>query len=496
LSTKVAHDTGLDMPAVSLTPHPAMTPSRSLVEPGAVLLISCYELGRQPLSLATPLALLRAAGFDPVAVDTAVAPLPDAVIRRARFIAIAVPMHTALRLGAAIARRVRALNPGAHICFYGLYATLNAGYLFREELGDSVIGGEVDAPLAALAAALGAGQEAGSVPGVGTPGQPVGAMLAPAPSALRLLAPDRRGLPNLRRYAGLERNGEVVLAGAIEATHGCHHECRHCPIPPVYGGKFVVVPRQVVVADARAQIAAGARHLTFGDPDFFNGPTHGLRIMRELRADFPELTFDVTIKIEHLIQHQRRLPELAELGCIFVVSAVESLSDRVLTKLAKGHTKADVVTALRLLDAVGLPMRPSLLPFTPWTTIADYLELLRFVAEQDLFDHVDPIHFSIRLLVPPGSALLADSTSAEWLGPLDAENFTYRWASPDARLDLLQRQVAAIVEADAAAQASARDTFRLIWEATHASAGLPLPPLPDPVVFRRRPPRLTEDWFC
>lgn len=482
------------MYAVPLASNPTPT-ADALTESGAVLLVSCYELGRQPLSLAGPLALLRAAGFDPAAVDTTVEPLLDSAIRRARFVAIAVPMHTALRLGTVVARRLRALNPTTHICFGGLYATLNAGYLFAEGLADSVIGGEVDAPLAALVTALDAGQAPASVHGVGTPGRAAAPVLDPPPGG-QLIAPDRSGLPSLRRYAGLDRDGEVVLAGAIEATHGCHHVCRHCPIPPVYGGKFLVVPRPVVLADAQAQIAAGARHLTFGDPDFFNGPGHGLRIMRELRAEHPDLTFDATIKIEHLIQHQRRLPELAALGCVFVVSAVESLSDRVLEKLVKGHTRADIDTALSLLDAVDLPMRPSLLPFTPWTTIADYLELLRFVAVQDLFDHVDPIHFSIRLLVPPGSSLLDDPTSAEWLGPLDAANFTYRWQSPDPRLDQLQREVATIVETAAAASAPTRDTFRRIWAATHAIASLPLPPLPDPVVYRRRPPRLTEDWFC
>ncbi|MBA2520836.1 MAG: radical SAM protein [Chloroflexia bacterium] len=484
------------MQLATLPSNLAPPPAGPLAAPGAVLLVSCYELGRQPLSLATPLACLRQAGFAPAAVDTAVEPLTDEAIRPAKFVAIMVPMHTALRLGTAVARRVRACNPAAHISFCGLYATLNADHLLRDGLGDSVIGGEVDGPLTALVTALNKGMDAVTVDGVGTRALAAPAVLDPAPPSLRLLPPDRRGLPSLRRYAGLERAGEVWLAGAVEATRGCRHTCRHCPIPPVYGGKFVVVPRPVVVADALAQIAAGARHLTFGDPDFFNGPSHGLRIMRELRADAPDLTFDVTIKVEHVIEHQRRLPELVELGCIFIVSAVESLSDQVLTKLDKGHTRADIETALRLLDAVDLPMRPSLLPFTPWTTLEDYRELLRFVARQDLFDHVDPVHFSIRLLVPPGSSLLADPTSADWLQALDAANFTYRWRSPDERLDRLQREVASIVTAGSMGNTPARETFGRIWEAAHAISGLPLPPLPEPVAYRRRPPRLTEDWFC
>ena len=88
---------------------------RVLRGPGAILLVSCYELGHQPLSLASPLAVLRRAGFAPAAVDTAVAELPDDAIRAARLIAVSVPMHTALRLGAALAARVRGLNPAAHV---------------------------------------------------------------------------------------------------------------------------------------------------------------------------------------------------------------------------------------------------------------------------------------------------------------------------------------------------------------------------------------------
>jgi radical SAM superfamily enzyme YgiQ (UPF0313 family) len=400
-------------------------------------------------------------------------------------------MHTALRLGARIALRVRQVNPAAHVCFYGLYATLNAGYLLRHH-GDSVIGGEYEQALTGLAEALAKVEDPASVPGVGTANHAASPTLARIP----FVQPHRVDLPDLKRYAGLEIDGVIVRAGYVEATRGCHHTCGHCPITPVYGGRFFAVPRETVVADARAQIEAGARHITFGDPDFFNGPQHGLRIMRELRTEFPGLTFDATIKIEHLLEHRRLLPELARNGCIFVVSAVESLSPTVLAKLGKGHTKADVAEALALLNEVGIAMRPSLLPFSPWTSLDDYLELLRFFAERDLIDHVDPVHFSIRLLVPPGSALLNDPTSAEWVGELDDEAFTYRWNSPDPRLDQLQREIARLVEIAAAENQPARDTFAAIWRAVHRVAGIPNEPLPVPSQRRRRPPRLTESWFC
>jgi radical SAM superfamily enzyme YgiQ (UPF0313 family) len=462
--------------ASPVTRDPIDAPAMLRADSG-VLLVSCYELGHQPLALAAPLALLRRAGFSPTAVDTAVEPLTNAEISAARFIAIAVPMHTALRLGTRVAERARRVNPAAHICFYGLYASLNADFLLRR-CADSVIAGEFEAPLLALLEALDRGLPAESVP-----------------DALRQVVPSRDGLPGLRSYAGLERDGVIVPAGYVETTRGCHHECRHCPIPPIYGGRFVVVPREVVLADARAQIAAGARHLTFGDPDFFNGPGHGLRIARALREEFPFLTFDATIKIEHVLQHRARLSELADLGCAFVVSAVESVNPTVLDKLAKGHGRTDIETALALLDAVGVPMRPSLMPFSPWETLDSYLELLGFVADRDLIDAVDPVHFSIRLLVPPGSLLLADPTSAEWLGELDPANFTYRWRHPDPRMDELQVAVASIAEDAAASNESATATFARIWGAAHATAGRVAPPLP-PTGRRSRPPRLTESWFC
>ncbi|HEU5434443.1 MAG TPA: radical SAM protein, partial [Thermomicrobiales bacterium] len=275
----------------------------------------------------------------------------------------------------------------------------------------------------------------------------------------------------------------------------CHHECRHCPIPPIYGGRFVVTPRETVLADARSQIAAGARHLTFGDPDFFNGPGHGLRIARALRTEFPFLTFDATIKIEHLLQHRVRLAELAELGCAFVVTAVESVNPTVLTKLAKGHTPADVETALALLDAVGVPMRPSLMPFSPWETLESYLDLLRFVARHDLIESIDPVHFSIRLLVPPGSLLLNDPTSETWLGELDAANFTYRWRHSDPRMDEVQATVAAIAERAVGAGEPATVAFARIWAVAHRASGVEPPPAPA-LGRRPRPPRLTESWFC
>lgn len=464
-------------------------------EPGAILLISCYELGHQPLNLASPLAYLERAGYAPVAVDSAVEPPTDDAVRRARLVAISVPMHTALRLGVLVAQRVRALNPGAYVAFYGLYATLNADYLLRD-CADAVIGGEYEAPLLELAQSIEVGR-ATPIPGVGTRDY----LAAPTLTHIPFAVPDRRTLPPLTQYARLQRGNDLALAGYVEATRGCLHTCLHCPITPVYRGRFVAVPRETVLDDIRQQVRAGAAHITFGDPDFLNGPTHALRITRALHAEFPHVTFDATIKIEHILKHRALFPELRELGCAFVLSAVESLSDTVLAHLGKGHTRADVLEALSVLDAAAIPLRLSLVAFTPWTTLGDYLDVLDFVAEHGLEDQVDPVQYAIRLLVPPGSALLDELDTARWLGPLDEAALTYRWEHPDPQMDELYQRVSAAVEAAQRRGDDVAQTFAIVRALALEAAGARVPAAAgvgaERAIAARRPvPHLTESWFC
>ena len=458
--------------------------------PGEILLVACYELGHQPLAVAWPAAFLERAGFAPAVLDVAIEPFDAERVRRARLVAISVPMHTALRLGAGVGQRVRALNPGAHISFYGLYAHLNAHELLDGD-ADSIIGGEVEAALVALARSLETGDR-GEIAGVtrrGGRGQPVLARLD-------FPVPTRAALPPLGKYAQLERDGRRELAGYVEASRGCRHLCTHCPIPPVYGGRFFAVPRDVVLADVRQLVVSGATHVTFGDPDFLNGPTHALRVAREVHAEFPHLTFDFTAKVEHLVRDAEKLAEFAALGCVFIVSAVESLSATVLKHLDKGHTRADVETVLAATRTAGIALRPTWVPFTPWTTLSDFREILAFVESEDLVDHVDPVQYAIRLLVPPGSLLLGSPAMRPHLGELVPGGFYYRWTHPDPRVDALCERINRLVTEDAERGVDAAITFARITEAADDAAGVPARAVSAPGVDRRRPPRLTEPWFC
>jgi hypothetical protein len=326
-----------------------------------------------------------------------------------------------------------------------------------------------------------------------------GSALAAAPVLRRLpfVTPRRDGLPGLGRYARLvgPALGEERIVGYVEASRGCLHRCLHCPITPVYDGRFFVVPREVVLADAAQQIAAGARHLTFGDPDFFNGVGHSLAIARALHEAHAGVTFDVTLTVEHILRHRAHFAELARLGCVFIVSAIESLSDRVLDELDKGHTRADVFEALRVTGAAGIPLRPSLVAFTPWTTLDDYLDLCDFIVEEGLEANVDPIQLAIRLLIPPGSALLGKDCPRPWLGPLVPDELGYRWVHPDPVMDRLHADVSRRVEEDTHSKEDARVTFAAIRALAYRAAGRE-PRAVTGKAARAFVPHLTEPWFC
>lgn len=456
--------------------------------PVRVLLLSTYELGHQPLQLATAAGALRGAGHHVTAVDLAVEPLRPAVVDGADAVAISVPMHTATRLALAAAASVRHRRPELPVALYGLYAAAVPEAAAAVGI-DRCLAGEYEAGLVGWVAELTEGRRGGP---------PVAVSL----DRRRGARPDRSGLADLSRYARVVVGGEERLAGYVEASRGCAHRCRHCPVPVVYDGRVRRVPVDDVLADVDALVAAGARHVTFGDPDFLNAPAHARRVIDAVHGAFPGLTFDVTVKVEHVLAHRHLWPAWAAAGCLFVVSAFESTSATVLDALDKGHGPADLEPAVAVLRGAGIEPRPSLVPFTPWTTAEDVLDLLDLVARADLVGNVDPVHYSIRLLVPPGSLLLASGHLDGRLGPYDPASLGWTWASPDPRLDALQAELAALAEAAGAAgwdpaavyQAVRAAAFARLDVATRAAPAAD-PALASPMAVDARP-RLTEAWFC
>jgi len=451
------------------------------------LLVSTYDLGRQPFGLASPAAWLRRAGIETECVDASRDRITDDQLRRASAIGFYLPMHTATRLAGGLIARARRINPDATLLAYGLYAPLNADWL-RERGVTHVVGPEAEGELVELLTRPGAH---GARPKAQSP-RPK-AQREHAVPRLAFIQPDRSMLPPLGRYAKLRMpDGSTRVVGSTEATRGCKHLCRHCPIVPVYNGQFRAIPLDVVMADVRAQVQGGAEHISFGDPDFFNGPTHATRLLEQFAAEFPGTSFDATIKIEHLLKHADLLPLLQRTGCLFVTSAVESIDDHVLAQLQKGHTRADFVRAVGLCRSAGLTLSPTFVPFTPWTTLEGFVELLDVLDELDLAEQVAPIQLVIRLLITAGSPLLELPDIQAAIGTFDAASLTWPWRHSDPRVDALQDAAMRLV--GARNEAPRGEVFDAVATLARTAAGMP--PREGRAHTPRRAPHMDEAWYC
>ncbi len=427
-----------------------------------IVLVSMYELGHQPFGLASPKAWLVRAGHEVCSVDLSKTPLSERLIREAEVVAFSLPMHTATRLAVPVIGRVKRIAPAVRIACYGLYAPLNAEFL--KGLGvEAILGGEFEQALVAWVSG----------------GRPPDISL----DKLTFLKPDRTDLD--ASYAKM--GGKTVAY--TEASRGCKHVCRHCPIVPVYQGRFRVVQRDVVLEDIRQQIAQGASHVTFGDPDFFNGPTHAMKIVEALHAEFPQVTYDATIKIEHLLKHRDLLHPLRDTGCLFVTTAVESFDDAVLHKLEKNHTRRDFFEAVSLAREAGLNLQPTFLAFTPWTTMESYRDLLRVLKDLDLVESVPSVQLALRLLIASSSRLLELPEIRSIIEPLDRKLLIYPWRGP---LDEFGSRVLRLVDQLQKKGLGRTEIFAAIW----AEAGDP--PLPEDyhLMPRTAVPYLDEPWYC
>jgi radical SAM superfamily enzyme YgiQ (UPF0313 family) len=532
-----------------------------------IVLISTYELGRQPFGLVSPAAWLRRRGHEVTCFDLTRQGLDSGAVGAAELIAIYLPMHTATRLACKLIPSLREQNSQAHVCCYGLYAPMNAAYLRSIGVG-TILGGEFEGGLVRLAERLGdkgdkifpqglkpadaessmselklrppnatmceppadgdalkrtpttfvvtpthaetprgpekpQGSEDSALRYGGgdalkrTPTTFVATQTEPMISLerLRFEVPDRAGLVPIAEYAHLVvPGGGYRVVGSTEASRGCKHLCRHCPIVPVYNGVFRIVERDVVLADVRQQVAAGAQHISFGDPDFFNGIRHAMELVEAFHHEFPSVTYDVTIKIEHLRKQEQHLARLRDTGCLFVISAVESVDDGILERLDKGHTREDFLYVARKFREMGMTLHPTFVPFTPWTTMDGYLDLLRVLAASELIENVAPIQLGIRLLIPEGSRLLELEDMRRAVGVFDAESLVYPWKNSDARVDALSEMVQSIAAEADRKKESRGAAFARIWDGAHLAAGIDAPELR--VAEGRGVPFLSEPWYC
>lgn len=439
-----------------------------------MLLVSTYELGRQPVHIASPAAALDAVGVDVVALDLAVEAWDDTRLDGVDAVAFSVPMHTAMRLAIPVAGEVRLRSPELPIAFYGLYAAVGKERVLGP-VADAIFVGEYERDLVAWALDI------------------EGARKVSLNLAVNgFHRPERSSLPGHDSYARLEWMGETRLAAAVEASHGCRHRCRHCPIPVVYDGRMRVVGADAVLADIDQLAADGVQHVTFGDPDFLNAPRYSLDLLREAHASHPDLTFDLTVKVEHILAHSSLWPEMGSLGVLFVVSAFESTDDRTLEILDKNHTHAGMSEAVAVLRSVGVHIRPTWLPFFPWTTPGHVADIVAFLDRNRLWAATDPVQLAIKLLIPEGSLLETHPAITPHLSGCEPDSLTWSWEFEDPATKRLHRELDSIAAEASDCGAEAVDTLDLMRSRIGEVAMTELPQMPPSPPA----PRLTESWFC
>ena len=448
-----------------------------------VCLINTYDLGHQPFGITSPARWLEDEGATVKCIDLSVQCIDEEALNSAGLIAIYLPMHTATRLTIEVLPKIKNINPSAHLAFYGLYATINKD-LLRSLGGKTIISGEFEDGLVQLYQQL-----------VGRAFVSDSELVSLKKQKFR--KPKRSNLPDLNNYAKLI-NGEnhSINVGYTEASRGCKHVCRHCPVVPVYNGRFFVVQPDVVMEDIHQQVKAGAEHITFGDPDFFNGPGHALKLVEYFHQEFPNLTYDVTIKVEHLLAHREKLHLLAETGCLFVTTAVEEVDDDVLCRLEKSHTQADFKEVVHATNAAELILSPTFIPFHPWTTTYGFVDLLSMISELDLIENVAPVQFGIRLLIPEGSRILELTEINQFLGDFDAVKLSYRWKPADPRVDDMHSKVYEAIQLGVSEGASRRSIFEQVWILAHNACEQSAPALPPERAESIPVPAMSEPWYC
>ena len=446
-----------------------------------ILLISPYDIGRQPFALAQTSTWLKEAGFTVNCLDLSIQKLEKTLLQEAHIIGLFLGMHTATRIALQALPKIKQ-QTNATLFAFGLYAPLNQSVLKSSGV-DYFFAGESEPDIVALAKQLSNDNRLASKEAV------------ISTDKIHFKLPDRTGLPTISKYAQLvQENSKQKILGFIETSRGCKYVCRHCPVTPIYEGKFRIVPFDIVMQDIAQQVDMGAEHISFGDPDFFNGPTHAKKVILAMHKLYPALSFDATIKIEHILNHADLLSVLKETGCLFITCAVESFDDDILLKLNKGHTRADTFKAVALINQAGLSISPTFVPFSPWTTLEGYRDLLQDIISLNLINEVTPIQLGIRLLIPNGSYLLKLPNFDTLIGEFDTEKLGFPWQHIDPKVDQLQTSIMAMIEQADNQKQTRHNTFLDIWNATHQALDINAPSLP--AFEAKQVPHLTETWYC
>ncbi|MFB4212861.1 RCCLKC-tail radical SAM protein [Shouchella sp. 1P09AA] len=402
-----------------------------------ILLVSSFEGGFQPSTIATAATPLIKDGHDVQVLDTYVEGIVESKFEGKDLIAISIPLFDAVHAGVELSKKAAEINPTAHVTFFGQHATINARR-FTGKYSHSSVTGEWEKPLRLLAQHL-EGNYEGDIPGLVTAEHIINEThIAPCMDRKSFDLPSRSILPSLHKYPQKQINhllGSDQVVGSTEIARGCHHRCLYCSVFAAYGGKVLLIPEDIVINDVRNLVEDGMTHLTFVDADFFNAKYHGIKIIRALNKEFPNLTYDFTTRVDHILENKETLVELRNLGVKFITSALEFPSEQVLDEVAKETSVTDIEDAIWYLKDIGIKLNPTFIMFNPWTSLDDLTHFRSFVDKNDLNQYIDPIQYETRLYLYKGSPLLNQQSIKNL--DLTEHEFHFDWKHPNQEVDEL-----------------------------------------------------------
>ena len=304
--------------------------------------------------------------------------------------------------------------------------------------------------------------------------------------------PDRSPFPEISNYTHLVKGKNKLFTGSVETTYGCKHSCTHCPVPMQFNGRFKTFSEEKILIDISNQIESGAQHISFDDADFFNGPKYSLKILEKLTKKFPSITYDATIKVEHIIKYQDYFKELTNLNMLFITSAFETTNNRVLKILEKNHTYKDLEQSISISKQYNIDIRPTWMPFTPWTNLVDLINIVTLIEHYELRETVDPIQLTIKLLVPKGSLMLKRPEFKQYIGEYDQDSFTYLWNYENSKVGNLQALLFSYVAENYGIDEKEQylELIDIIQSFTNTDI------IYNKMYKYHEVPKLSETWFC
>jgi hypothetical protein len=394
-----------------------------------VLVASAFEAEMQPLASACAAAALRNEDAEVVGWDAHLLPerQPEGPFDLAL---VSVQQFEGLDRGIELARRVSASGRTPVVAF-GQYAQMNHRVFL--DVADAVAMDEPERIASELAEAASGTRELSSVPALMTRH---GMQPKPPRRRIGVPVPARDLFPSLIHYEA--HQSPFGLMGNIEASRGCHHKCTYCSVYGAYDGGVAAYESATVLADALQLAEEGVRHFCFIDAEFFNSRTIGVGVVEQLVDRIGPITFEMTTRVDHILDYTSELEKLVALGLRRVTSALEFPSDRILRIFDKHidveHMKAAITESARL----GFELYPTFIPFTPWIEYEELLGFEDFLVGTGLARVTDPTALQTRLLLFKGSPLL----SSPWMEDIATADrgFWVEWTHPDRRVEDLWQQ--------------------------------------------------------